>query len=135
MAGKGTVDALLISTRIVTSHAIETNTPLFKCYVDLTKAYDKVNRETMWEILCRLGAPANLVNLIASLHDGAMASVKTAGCYKGSAFELRTGLKAAGVCPIPYAVQHFPWGFRERHTCPIRPKCTRYSSGGLWGVC
>jgi len=96
VAGKGTVDALLIS-RVVTSHAIETNTPLFKCYVDLTKAYDKVNRETMWEILRRLGAPAKLVNLIASLHDGAMASVKTAGCDKGSAFELRTGLKQGSV--------------------------------------
>jgi hypothetical protein len=87
VAGKSTLDAISVS-RMLASHAIETDTPLFKCYIDLTKAYDRVNKETVWEILRRLGTPPKLVNLIASLHNGAMATVKTDGCEQGAQFFL-----------------------------------------------
>ena len=78
VGGKSTVDALLIS-RILTCQAVEANLPLYKCYIDLTKAYDRVHRETLWEILRRLGVPPALIKLIASLHDGAVAMVKGGG--------------------------------------------------------
>jgi hypothetical protein len=96
VAGKSTVDALIIS-RIITAQSIEGDMKLLKAYIDLTKAYDKVHRETMWEILRRLGTPPRLLNLIISLHQGAMATVKMDGCGLGAPFELKTGLKQGSI--------------------------------------
>ena len=46
---------------------------LFKCFVDLKKAYDNVHMELMWPILFLYGIPGNLVQVIRGLHDGAEA--------------------------------------------------------------
>ena len=44
LRGKGTTDALAISRRITELSRNAANENLFKCYIDLTKAYDKVDR-------------------------------------------------------------------------------------------
>ena len=38
--------------------------------VDLTKAFDTVNREGLWSILAKLGCPAKFISIIRSFHDG-----------------------------------------------------------------
>jgi hypothetical protein len=38
------------------------------CFVDLSKAYDCVDRHLAWEILRARGAPRKLVDLIEDLH-------------------------------------------------------------------
>ena len=50
MLVRGTDDALLISSMIALS-ALENNILLYKCYIDLIKAYDRVNRVLLFEIL------------------------------------------------------------------------------------
>jgi len=46
LRGKGTTDALAISRRITELSRNAENGNLFKCYIDLTKAYDKVDRSS-----------------------------------------------------------------------------------------
>ena len=41
---------------------------LVAVFIDLTKAFDTVNREALWVILSKLGLP-KFVNLIRQFHD------------------------------------------------------------------
>ena len=94
-SNRSTVDAIFIN-RMLSNHAHEKGITLFKCFIDLTKAYDKVNRPILWELLRRLGVPDRLVNLIAAIHDGSTASVR----YGGELLEpfiLNSGLKQGSV--------------------------------------
>jgi hypothetical protein len=95
MPGRSTVDALLVS-KLLSTFALEQDRPMYKCFIDLTKAYDKVDRQTLWRILQRLGVPPNLLRVIVNLHEGSMARVKVDG-EKSEAFELRRGLKQGSV--------------------------------------
>ena len=67
-----------------------------RCYVDLTKAYDKVNRELLWKILRRLGIPERIVRLLISFHEGAFAQADVEGVLS-SPFPLNRGLKQGSV--------------------------------------
>ena len=77
-AGRGTTDAMLVS-RILSSLCKEKGLMLLKCFVDLTKAYDKVNRNILWLVLAREGVPQNLIGLIKALHVRAKAAVRIDG--------------------------------------------------------
>ena len=46
-----TQDAILVSRIILAINAIKNHTGLVRGYIDLTKAYDKLNREILWKIL------------------------------------------------------------------------------------
>ena len=43
--------------------------PLYVCFIDLTKAYDSVDRTLPWTVLDRFGAPQNIISVIRQLHD------------------------------------------------------------------
>jgi hypothetical protein len=92
---RSTVDAIYVS-RLVSGSAKEHQRPLYKCFVDLTKAYDKVDRETLWKVLALRGIPPKMVQLIRALHIGAQARVKVSGNLS-SPFQLERGLKQGSV--------------------------------------
>ena len=94
-ANRGTVDSLFCS-RLISSYCREKGLPCFIAFVDLTKAYDKVNRDILWLVLERLGIPKKLRNLIKDIHVGAEARVRDSGKFSG-AFELQKGLKQGSV--------------------------------------
>ena len=41
-------------------------------FIDLVKAFDRVPRELLWEVLLRYGVPPKLVSLLRALHDAAI---------------------------------------------------------------
>ena len=41
---------------------------LYAVFVDLTKAFDTVNRDALWVVLKKLGCPQKFTNLIQLLH-------------------------------------------------------------------
>ena len=55
--------------RQVVEKATEYKTPVFLCFVDLTKAYDSVNRQATAAILREYGVPHQLVKIIEELHS------------------------------------------------------------------
>jgi hypothetical protein len=95
LPGRSTVDAVLVS-RLVSTFALEKDVPLYKCFIDLTKAYDKVDRNTLWKILHRIGVPPKILKVIVNLHEGAMARVRLEG-QSSEDFELKRGLKQRSV--------------------------------------
>jgi hypothetical protein len=92
---RSTVDAIFVS-RLLSSSSLEMQRPLYKCFVDLTKAYDKVDRDTLWKVLLLRGIPPRLVQLIQALHCGAQATVRVDGAMS-EAFNLERGLKQGSV--------------------------------------
>jgi len=64
---RSTVDALF-SLRLLCNGAWDKGQTLRICMLDLTKAFDSVDREMAWQILLSRGAPQKLVALIRDLH-------------------------------------------------------------------
>ena len=92
---RGTVDVILVS-RYLSSLVLEKGMKLYKCFVDLTKAYDKVDRNILWMVLERRGVPVKLLNLLKGLLVGAVARVRVNGKYS-ERFVLEMGLKQGSV--------------------------------------
>ena len=49
------------------------DTPLYLCFIDLTKAYDFVDRTLLWDALARFGPPPRMLAVIRQFHDGMQA--------------------------------------------------------------
>ena len=44
--------------------------PLYVCFIDLTKAYDSVDRTLLWTVLARFSVPQIMISVIRQFHDG-----------------------------------------------------------------
>ena len=73
-SGRGTVD-MIFSARQVQEKCIEQQIPLYQVFVDLTKAFDTVNREALWKVLGKLGCPPTFVHMFKELHRNMKARV------------------------------------------------------------
>ena len=49
---------------------------LYVCFIDLTKAYDSVERTLLWTVLARFGVPQIMISVIRQFHDGMRACVQ-----------------------------------------------------------
>ena len=48
-------------------------------FIDLTKAFDSVNRTELWKLLAKVGCLDTFVDVTWSFHDGMMARVQDQG--------------------------------------------------------
>ena len=55
-SGRGAID-MIFSLRQVAEKVREKNQEMYMVFVDLTKAFDTVNREALWQVLKKLGIP------------------------------------------------------------------------------
>ena len=66
---RGTVD-MVFAIRQLQEKCVEQHQDLHLLFIDLTKAFDTVNRAALWAILSKLGCPPRFVQIIRSFHDG-----------------------------------------------------------------
>jgi hypothetical protein len=90
--GRGTVDAIFAMRQLMGMCKAAADAPLFSVFIDLTKAYDSVNREALWQVLRVYDVPAKLVALLMDLHTGTMSAVRMGG-QLGEWFETRVGVR------------------------------------------
>ena len=50
--------------------------PLYACFIDLTKAYDSVDRTLLWTIHARFGVPQRIISIIRQFHNSMRACVR-----------------------------------------------------------
>ncbi|BHF76310.1 hypothetical protein SprV_0501940800 [Sparganum proliferum] len=82
----------------------EMRTHLFSTFVDLTKAFDTVNREGLWKIMQKFGCPERFTQMARQLHDGMMARVTDNGAVS-EAFAVTNGVKQGCVlAPILFSL-------------------------------
>ena len=67
--------------------------PLYVCFVDLTKAYDSVDRTLPWTVLARFGVPQNIISAIRQFHDGMRACVRLDDRVCSRWFAVEQGLR------------------------------------------
>ena len=67
--------------------------PLYVCFIDLTKAYDSVDRTLLWTVLARFGVPQNMISAIRQFHDGMRACVRLDDRVCSRWFAVEQGLR------------------------------------------
>ena len=72
---RSTVDMMFVVRRLQ-ELARKKDTPLYLCFIDLTKAYDSVDRTLLWDILARFDVPPRMLAVIRRFHDGMQACVR-----------------------------------------------------------
>ena len=83
---------MVFAVRQLQEKCREQNQELHLVFVDLTKAFDTVNRNGLWKILQKSGCPDKLTALIASFHDGMQARVQENG-DASDPFQVSNGVK------------------------------------------
>lgn len=66
---------MIFSARQIQEKCREQNIGLYSVFVDLTKAFDTVNRQGLWQVLNKLGCPEKFTNIVRQFHDGMSARV------------------------------------------------------------
>ena len=100
---RGCADALFTMAQI-TSWSREFKRPLVACFVDLTKAYDSVPRDTLWFVLRRQGVPEKPVELLEDLHTGSNATVKAFG-GESRPFAIKGGVRqGCNIAPLLFSI-------------------------------
>lgn len=101
--GRSTVD-MIFAMRQLQEKCIEQNMPLFSVFIDLTKAFDTVNREALWTVLERIGCPPKFISMIRLFHDGMTGQVLSSGNVT-EAFAISNGVKQGCVlAPVLFNV-------------------------------
>ena len=88
---RSTVD-MVFTTRQLQEKCREQHQDLHMAFVDLSKAFDTVNRDLLWAVLLRVGCPQKFVSILRSFHEGMMAQVTTGG-LESRPFKVCTGVR------------------------------------------
>ncbi|VDO74779.1 unnamed protein product [Schistosoma margrebowiei] len=78
--------------RIIVEQSIEWNSTLYIIFIDYEKAFDSVDRRTLWKLLRHYGVPEKIVNIIRNSYDGLQCKVVHGGQLT-DAFQVSTGVK------------------------------------------
>ena len=90
-----TVD-MIFSARQLQEKCKEQNIPFYECFIDFSKAFDTVNRSTLWKILLKLGCPERFVGLIRFLHNGTKEEVSF-NCTLSEEISIKNGVKQGDI--------------------------------------
>ena len=71
---RGTAD-MIFAVRQLQEKCKEQKMDLYMVFIDLTKAYDTVNRVLLWKLLAKYGIPDRLIRIIRSMHEGMKAKL------------------------------------------------------------
>jgi len=77
---------------ITIEQSLEWNSPLYTNFVDDEKAFDSINRGTLWKLLIHYGIPTKLVSLIKNSYEGTGCRVIHSGQLTKH-FEVKTGVR------------------------------------------
>ena len=55
--------------RIIIEQSLEWNSSLYICFVDFEKAFDSIDRQTLWKLLQHHGIPEKLIKIIRSSYE------------------------------------------------------------------
>ena len=121
---RSTMD-MIFTVRQVQEKCLEQNMDLYVIFIDLTKAFDTVNREALWIILSKLGCPDKFVNLIRQFHDNMTGQVLSNG-EVSEPFNITNGVKQGCVlapvlfnlfftCVLSHAIKDLDLGVYLRY--------------------
>ena len=102
-AGRSTID-MVFSIRQLQEKCREQQMPLYIAFVDLTKAFDFVSRNGLFQILVKIGCPPHLLAIIRQFHENMQGTVQFDGATS-EAFPVSSGVKQGCVlAPTLFAI-------------------------------
>ena len=102
-SNRSTVD-MIFAARQLFEKSREQHRDLYVAFIDLSKAFDSVDRSLLWLILLRSGCTERFVQLIASLHNGMSVRIRV-GDDLSDPFEVSRGVKQGCVlAPILFNI-------------------------------
>ena len=90
-SSRGTAD-MIFSARQLQEKSREQHMNLYTVFIDLTKAFDTVNRVGLWKVLSKFGCTDKFVAILRSLHDGMHGRVRVDGSLSES-FPITNGVR------------------------------------------
>ena len=82
----------IITLRIIIEQSIEWNSSLYVNFVDFEKAFDSIDRVSLWRILRHYGIPQKLINIIICQYKGSRCRVIHGGGLTDP-FDVKTGTR------------------------------------------
>ena len=82
----------IASLRIIIEQSLEWNSPLYINFIDYEKAFDSVDRQTLWKLLRHYGVPVKIVSLIQCIYQDMGCRVVHAG-QTSEKFQVKTGVR------------------------------------------
>src|ERR1700729_2861994 len=82
----------IATLRIIVEQSIEWNSSLYINFVDYEKAFDSLDRETLWKLLRHYGVPEKITNLIRKMYESMSGRVIHEGQLT-EPFEIKTGVR------------------------------------------
>ena len=82
----------IATLRIILEQSLEWNSPLYVNFIDYEKAFDSVDRASLWKLLRHYGVPEKITSIIKNSYEG----LKCRVIHKGQpteAFQVRTGVR------------------------------------------
>lgn len=89
---RGTTDMIFIACQRQ-EKCREQNLPLYMAFIDLSKAFDSVNRQALWLVLAKIGCPEKYIRVLRLLHDNMSATVLSGSGDETEPFRVDTGVK------------------------------------------
>ncbi|CAH8505835.1 unnamed protein product [Schistosoma guineensis] len=82
----------IATLRIIVEQSIEWNSLLYINFIDYEKAFDSVDRTTLWKLLRHYGVPQKIVIIKQNSYDGLHCKIAHGGQLTKS-FEVKTGVR------------------------------------------
>lgn len=82
----------IASLRIIVEQSLEWKSPLYINFIDYEKAFDSVDRESLWKLMRHYGIPEKFISLIRGTYQDMKCRVAHAGQLSDS-FEVKTGVR------------------------------------------
>ena len=89
--GRGTVDMVFVA-RQLQEKCREQHRNMCMAFIDLTKAFDTIDRDLLWRVMRRFGCPRKFVAIVRAFHTNMQASVVVGGDETES-FAVQVGVK------------------------------------------
>ena len=83
---------MIFAVHLLQEKCREQHQNIYIFFVDLSKAFDTVNREMLWTVLSKFGCPPKFMTIMKAFHDGMQARV-SAGGILSDPFQVTVGVK------------------------------------------
>ena len=82
----------IAALRMIIEQSVEWNSPLYINFIDFEKAFDSLDRETLWMLMRHYGIPEKFISVIKHMYEGMTCQVLHGG-DKSEEFTVQTGVR------------------------------------------
>ena len=108
--GRNITDMIFVA-RLLQEKCREQHRNLYLALIDLTKAFDTMNRDPLWTVLNKFGCPPHFLTILREFHYGMKARVIIGG-QESDPFEVLAGVRQG--CVLAPVILTFFWSQSRR---------------------